>query len=131
VEHAIDLAETWVNHSGMPMPWKPSVLVIPPQLKWIAKEITESELKPYTGNNEVNPLGGEGLSYMVDHYLTDADSWYLMGPKSKHDVNVWIRREPRFMVGDDFDSGDAKCKGSFRMASGHGEPDGIFGSAGA
>lgn len=131
VEHAMDLAETWVNHSGMPMPWKPSLIVVPPALKWIAKEITESELKPYTGNNEINPLGGEGLRYFVDHYLTDSDSWYMCGAKAKMDTNVWMRREPRFSVGDDFDSGDSKAKGTFRMASGHGEPDGWFGSQGA
>lgn len=131
IEQAYDLMETWVNHSGMPMPSKASLLVVPPQLKWIAKEITESELKPYTANNEINPLGGEGLKYMVDHYLTDSDAWFLLGPKAQHDVNVWIRREPKFTVGDDFDTGDAKCRGTFRMASGHGEPDACFGSQGA
>lgn len=131
IEQAIDLFETWVNHSNMPTPMKPNLLIIPPQLKWVAKEITESELKPYTGNNEINPLGGEGLRYMVCHYLTDADSWFLLSPKAQHDLNVWMRREPRFAVGDDFDTGDAKAKGTFRMASGHGEPDGVFGSQGA
>lgn len=131
VEHAMDLAETWVNHSGMPTPWKPSLIIVPPQLKWVAKEIIDSELKPYTGDNEINPLGGEGLRYMVSHYLTDSDSWYMCGSKSQMDTNVWVRREPKFMVGDDFDSGDSKAKGTFRMAAGHGEPDGWFGSAGA
>lgn len=131
LEQAIDIFETWVNHSNMPTPKRPSVLVIPPQLKWIAKEITESELKPYTANNEVNPLGGEGLRYFVDHFLTDSDSWFLLSPKAEMDINIWIRREPKFQMGDDFDTGDAKAKGTFRIATGHGEPDGIFGSQGA
>lgn len=131
LEHALDVFETWVNHSGMPTPKRAAVLVVPPTLKWVAKELTESELKPYTNNNEVNPLGGEGLQYFVDHYLTDPDGWILLAPKAQHDLNVWLRREPKFAVGDDFDTGDTKAKGTFRMASGHGEPDGTFFSAGA
>lgn len=131
IEHLTDLMETWVNHSGMPTPMKPTLLVVGPQLKWIAKEITESELKPYTNDNEVNPLGGEGFRYFVDHYLADPDSWYILSPKAQVDINVWMRREPRFEMGDDFDTGDTKAKGTLRIASGHGEPDGITGSQGA
>jgi hypothetical protein len=131
LEHALDLFDLWVNNSGMPTPRKAAVLVVPPQLKWIAKEITESELKPYTNNNEVNPLGGEGLRYFVDHYLSDADSWYLLAPKAEMDINVWMRMDPQFDMGDDFDTGDSKAKSIFRMAVGHGQPDGTFGSLGA
>jgi hypothetical protein len=131
LEQAQDLFETWINHSEMPDPKRGSLLIIPPQLKWIAKELTESELKPFTGNNEVNPLMGEGFQYMVDHYLSDSDSWYLFAPKSQHSLTAWIRREPRFQTGDDFDSGDTKAKGTFRMATGFFEPDGTFGSQGA
>jgi hypothetical protein len=131
IEQAEDIFETWVSHSNFPMPKHGNLLIVPPSLKWIAKEITESELKPYTGNNEINPLGGEGLRYMVCHYLTDPDAWYLAAPKAETDTNVWMRMEPKFQMGDDFDTGDAKAKGVFRIASGHGEPDGWFGSQGA
>lgn len=131
LEHALDVFETWVNHSGMPSPKRAHLLVVPPSLKWKAKELTESELKPYTNDNEVNPLGGEGLMYFVDHYLADPDGWSLWSPKMEHDANVWLRREPAFAVGDDFDTGDTKAKGVYRLASGHGEPDGTFFSSGA
>ncbi len=130
LEAAIDIFETNVNDSNMPVPIKPAVLLVPPQLKWVAKELTESELKPFTGNNEVNPLGGEGLQYMVVHYFSSAQTWMLLGPKAQHDLNVWIRRQPRIQVGDDFDTGDAKVKGSFRCAAGHGDFRGVFGSLG-
>jgi hypothetical protein len=130
LEQAIDIFETNANESNMPVPLKPALLLIPPQLKWVARELTESELKPYTGNNEVNPLGGEGLQYMVCHYLSATGTWFLIGPKAQHDMNVWIRRQPRYNVGDDFDTGDAKAKGAFRIASGHGDWRGVFGSQG-
>ena len=130
LEAAIDKFETNVNESNMPVPLKPALLLVPPALKWVARELTESELKPYTGNNEVNPLGGEGLQYMLYHYGSSTSNWFLLSPKMQHDMNVWIRRQPRFQVGDDFDTGDAKAKGTFRMAQGHGDWRGIFGSQG-
>lgn len=132
IEQFVDIMEGWVNHSGMPMPCKGrKTLVIPFQLKWLAKELLLSELKPGSANNDVNSLQGEDITYKVVHYLTDIDSWFGLGPKGDHDLNVWVRRPPRFQMGDDFDSGDAKAKGTFRIASGHGEPDYTFGSQGA
>jgi hypothetical protein len=130
VENASDLLELTVDEAGMPDPRHLEVLLIPPQLRWVARELTESELKPYTGNNEVNPLGGEGLHYMVCHYFTSSSAWFASGPKNEHDLNVWIREEPQFDAGDDFDSKDVKVSGMFRMASGHGDWRGTFGSQG-
>lgn len=130
---AIDSLEGTPNESGMPMPIRPSLLLVPYQLKWIAKEILDSELKPYTGDNEVNPLGGEGIKYMCSHYIPVGNgTWFLMAPKAKHDINVWIRKQPTFDVsGEDFDTGDSKMKGVFRIAVGHGDWRGIYGSQGA
>lgn len=131
LELAFDNFALTLNESGMPNPLRAALLVLPPPLKWIAKELTESELRPYTGNNEVNALGGEGLQYMLDHYLSNLDSWYLLSPKAQHDLNCWIRRAPRFQTGDDFDTGDTKVRGTFRIAVGHGEYRGSFASQGA
>jgi hypothetical protein len=130
IEQLRDLLEGNVNESGMPMPLDASILLIPYQLKWLAREITETELKPFSGNNEVNPLGGEGLRYMMVHYLSSPSMWFLISPKSQHDINIWMRSQPSFQMGDDFDTGDAKAKIEFRMASGHGDYRGITGSTG-
>jgi hypothetical protein len=131
VENASDLLELTVDEAGMPDPRHLETLIVPTTLKWVAREITESELKPYTGNNEVNPLGGEGIHYMAVHYLNSPDTWFATGPKSEHDLNVWIREEPMFDAGDDFDSKDVKVSGLFRVATGHGDWRGAFGSQGA
>jgi hypothetical protein len=104
LEQAQDLFELWINHSGMPTPKKGSLLFTGPTLKWIARELTESELKPYTGNNEINPIMGEGFQHMIGHYFSDPDAWYLFSPKSQHSLTVWLRRAPKFQTGDDFDT---------------------------
>jgi hypothetical protein len=130
LEIATDLFETIPNESGMPAPRSPSVLLCGPTLKWTAREITESELKPYSANNEINPIKGE-FSYMVDHFLTDTDSWFLLAEKNRHDLNAWIRMQNDVQFDSDFDTGDLKMKGVFRMAVGHGDWRGSFGSQGA
>ena len=131
LEIAQDLMQTTVSESGTPDPRQGEVLVVPPQLCWTAKELTTSELKPYTANNEINPLYGEGMQMMMVHYLTDNDSWFLFARKDRHDVNTWIRREIDVEFDSDFDTGDLKMKGVFRLATGHGDWRGVFGSLGA
>src|SRR5262245_24016734 len=131
IEDMLIIMSNQVNDSNMPMPMKPSVIVHAPDLRFIAREIADSELMPYTGTNEVNPIKSEGLRYMEVHYLTDADSWYGLSPKATHDLNVWVRRSFSYEEDYDFDTGDYKCKGTFRIASGHGAWQGAFGSQGA
>jgi len=131
LEIAEDLMQTTLSESGTPDPRHGEVLINSPFLYWTAKELTTSVLKPYTANNEVNPVYGEGLQEMMVHYLTDNDSWYLFAQKEKHDVNAWIRQEIDIEFDSDFDSGDLKMKGYFRLAVGHGDWRGTFGSQGA
>lgn len=130
LEDAIDTFEETLNESGLPDPRRARLLVAGPQLKWIARELGESELKPFTGNNEVNVLSGE-FQYFMSHYLTDADSWFLLGPKGQHDLNTWIRLSPQFETGDDFDTKDMKMSSVGRIASGHGDWRSTYGSQGA
>ena len=133
VEVLSDLMELTVDEAGMPDPRRPETIVVPPKLRWVAREITQSELKPYTGNNEVTPLGGSNPSpdYMVVHYLADEDSWFMRGTKADSDVNIWIREDPMYDAGDDFDTKDVKVSGMFRIASGHGDWRNWAGSQGA
>ncbi len=103
-------------------------LIIPPDSKWIAKEILKSEYKPYTSGNEINALKDEELTYFVSHYLSDTDAWFVRA--RTHGLNFFWRRKPRFDNSDDFDSGDAKYKGTHRSIQGFGEWRGWDGSSG-
>jgi|SRR5262245_45844406 len=130
IEDALIIMANNVNDSSMPMPLKPTTIVHSPNLRFIAREIADSELMPYTGTNEVNPLRAEGLKYMEVHYLTDSDSWFLLTAKQFHDLNVWVRRSFSYEDSYDFDTGDFKIRGTFRIAQGHGAWQGTFGSQG-
>lgn len=68
------------NDRGEPMGVIPDTLVVPPDLKWTAKELLQSTYNvDGTANNagKINVLQGE-LILVVSPYLTDADNWYLL-----------------------------------------------------
>ena len=131
LQAAIDLFEGWTDERGISLVCQPKRLIIPYQTKWIAREILNSSAKPYTANNEINPLMDEDLSFMVSHYLTDSDSWFLIADKGVHGLNFFWREKPTFKESDDFDTGDAKFKGYQRFVSGVSDWKGVFGSQGA
>lgn len=130
LELAYDAMSGITSESGTPTPGRARLLIVPYQLRWVAKELTQSELKPYTANNEVNPIAGE-FQFMESYYLTDSDSWFLVGEKGMHGLNVWIRETPTYDTDVDFDTKDTKASGLFRMASWHSDWRGAFGSQGA
>lgn len=133
LQAAFDLFEGWTDERGFPLICKPKKLVIPFQSKWIAREILNSNGKPYTANNEINSLAEEDLDYMVSHYLTDAqnDSWFLFADKSDTSLNFFWREKPGMSSADDFDTGDAKNKCYQRFVAGVSNWTGCFGSQGA
>ena len=130
LELAHDTMQGTVTESGTPDPRVPATLIVPYQSEWIARELLDSTNKPWTNTNDTNVVRNM-VKPIFSHYLTDSDAWYLLADKGRHDVKIWIRESPSFDIGDDFDTSDSKMKSMFRMASGHSDWRGCFGSAGA
>lgn len=127
---ALDHYKELVDERGRPIVLNPSLLIIDTAFEWAAKEIMQSEYKPYTANNEINPLRGDGMpDYMTCRYLTDRDSWFLLS--NKHDLNFWWRVRPETAEADDFLTGDALFKIYARYSKGFTEWRGVYGSTGA
>ena len=124
----IDFHTQNLDERGRPQLIRPKLLIVNPQDIFTARELLQSEFKPGTANNEVNAIREEGLSFMVSHYLTDADSWYLIG--DQHDLNfIWDVR-PRGGMEEDFDSEVIKRKVVEGFICGHGEWRGCWGTSG-
>lgn len=123
--------EKLVNERGLPeFRGKGNLIIVSPEFQWIAKELIGSELKPYTGDNEINVFNDMGMSYMVSHYKSDTDSWFLLTDKSMHDIKFFWREKPSFENDDDFDTKDAKFTGYMRFSLGFTDWRGIDGSSG-
>ncbi|HKR57142.1 MAG TPA: hypothetical protein VJS20_12650 [Gemmatimonadales bacterium] len=123
----IDLEKT-VDDRGRPQYLRPKLVLINPEDRFTAKELLESEYKPGTANNEVNALKDEGLSFMVSHYLTDNDSWFVFA--DQHDCNFIWDQKPRGGMEEDFDNEIIKRKVVEGFAVGHGEARGVWGTSG-
>lgn len=129
LELMLNLMADTTNDRGLLSMMKGSLLIVPTELQWTAKQLLESELEAYSANNQVNPFDGAELRYFVWHYLTDPDAWFIQS--KKHYMKYWWRLRPTFGNGDDFDTGDAKFKSRERMDQGYTDWRGIAGTPGA
>jgi len=125
----IDFQRT-VDDASMPVSFKAKYLIVPPETWPQAREVLGSQFKPYTSDNEINILASEGLTILVNHYMTDTDAWFLVADKSDHDVQFFIREPFTTAASDDFDTGDGKMKGYSRTGRGWGDWRGVWGSQG-
>lgn len=126
---ALDSFKTTVDDRGRPLLITPSLIVVNPADEWVVREVIGSEYKPYSANNEINPLKSDGtVDYLLCRYLTDADSWFLLS--DVHDLQFVWRVKPETSEADDFLSGDALFKVYARYVPGFSEWRGVYGSSG-
>jgi hypothetical protein len=93
--------ENMTDHRGFFQVNPNPVLLVAPQNRFTAYEITKSDQRSDTGNNAINALkyAETGpLNVMVSPYLTDPDAWFLIAPK-KNDL-LWVWREKPYTARD-------------------------------
>jgi len=128
LQNALIDIDNLVDDRGRPIFAKPKLVVVNPEDRFTAKELLQSEYKPGTANNEINALRDEGLSFMVSHYITDSDAWFVV--TDQHDANFIWEERLRAGMQEDFDSDVIKRKVVQGFAVGHGEWRGIWGTSG-
>jgi len=131
LQSALDNFERQKDHRQLPVAISARHLLVPPELKWKARELLQSTKKPETAQNDPNALLEEDLSYFTSHYLTSTSAWFVHANKDEHDLRIYIRRPIRMRSSDDFDSGDMKSKVDFRCSAGFMNFWGFWGSQGA
>lgn len=129
LQAAIEHFASLTDEAGIPALFIPRRVIHNPGDRWLVASVLKSQFLPGGNLNDVNQMSQEGLVGHESHYLTDADSWFLQC--DQHDVNYFDRRPFTFSNFDDFDSGDAKFKGTRRNGSGFGDWRGVYGSSGA
>ena len=130
IQLAINMFERLIDSQGLPISMKPKYLLIPPELKWIAREILGSPNKPYTADNEINSLIKEDLMYFVCHYFTSANAWFLVGEKEAHTLKFMNREDLEEDFSDDFDTRSIKQIATMRFSTGATNWLGTWGSNG-
>ena len=117
---------------GLLIAAKPDKLVIPYQQQFEAKRILGADGRVGTDLNDPNVLKDLGIfsNVVTNHYLTDADAWFIL-TSVKDGVKYFERRGDQFEMDNDFDTENAKFKATARYAFGWSDPRAIYGSQGA
>lgn len=91
------------NQRGIPIQAQADLLVIPPDLEWVAKELLLSKYRPDNANMAMNAAEDEGIKYTVWNYLTSTTAWFLLDSKL-HDLRFYWRRKLTFDQGRDLNT---------------------------
>lgn len=113
----IILFENMVNEAGLRMMLSPRKLWIPPELQFIAGEILQSQFKPFTGNNEINPVQGR-LDPAVLHFLQSNTFWAVSSGDETNNLKFKWRAKPMTDTIDDFETKGVKHSIVFRISTG-------------
>ena len=89
LKKATTLMRKQVDEAGKLIQMKPDTLVVPPDLEWLALELTKSAQKVGTSDNDINSLMGR-FKVVVYDFLTDSDAWFIMD-STRHQLNFFWR----------------------------------------
>ena len=133
LENAVIQIAGWTDERGLLIAAKPRKLIVPPALMFVATRLLETSLRVGTTDNDINALKNNGSipeGYTVNHFLTDANSWYLTT-----DVPNGLKHFERMALTNsmdgDFDTGNVRYKARERYSFGWSDPLGVFGSPGS
>jgi hypothetical protein len=97
-----------------------------------AKRILGTVGRYGTPNNDLNAIKDMGMipKVVVNHYLTDADAWFIR-TNVNDGLKLFERRADEFGMDNEWETENAKFKASARYSVGWTDPRAIYGSAGA
>ena len=128
----IDIA-AFEDERGLKINAQARKLLIPSALQFVADRLLESPGRVGTADNDINAVRNMGMvpeGYVVNHFLTDTDAFFL-----KTDVPNGLKHFTRTPVSTnmegDFETGNVRYKARERYSFGFSDWRGIFGSPGA
>jgi hypothetical protein len=132
VENAmIDIAK-FTDERGLKTANKAIKLIIPVNSQFIAERLMASNLRVATADNDINALRSSGMlpqGYVVNHYLTDTDAWFV-----KTDAPNGMKHFQRAAISSgmegDFNTGNVRYKARERYSFGWSDWRAMYGSSG-
>jgi hypothetical protein len=125
-----DIANTR-DDAGKLIHWRPKILLVPYNAKWLAMELIGSELRADVADNAINAFKDDGLTVVATPYLTDFNAFFLLAEPSKHNVRTYWREKPNVLHDWDFETSSMKVKTRARWKRGWSDPRGVYGTSGS
>lgn len=123
----------FVDERGIPMMVQARKLVVAKENTFEADRLLFTDHRVGTSDNDINSIKHRGVipeGFVVNHYLTDPDAWFIL-TDCPDGLKHFVRRPVRTMTEGEFNTGNILYKASERYAFGWTDPRGAFGSAGA
>lgn len=120
------------NDRGLKVAIMPKTLIVHPNEAFNAERILRSALQNDTANNAINAVKSMGVlpgGYKVNHYLSDADAWFVR-TNAPDGLKFFMRRAPQFEMDNDSDTQNAKFMATVRFDSGWTDWRGVWGTPG-
>ena len=133
LENAVIQIAAWTDERGLLIAAKPTKLIVPPSLQFVATRLLETELRVGTADNDINAIKNNGSipgGYTVNNYLTDTNAWFLC-TDVPNGMKHFVRTPMSTGMDGDFDTGNVRYKARERYSFGYSDPLGMFGSSGA
>ena len=127
----IDIA-AMTDERGLKIAARGMKLVIPPALQFTAERLMKSEGRVGTADNDINAVRNMGMipqGYVVNHYLTDTDAFFIK-TDVPNGLKHFVRAPIKTTMEGDFDTGNVRYKARERYVFGFSDPRGVFGSPG-
>ena len=128
----IDIA-AFVDERGLKIAARGMKLIIPSELQFTAERLMKSAGKVGSANNDINAVVSMGMvpqGYVVNHYLTDTDAFFIK-TDVPNGLKHFVRSPINTKMEGDFDTGNVRYKARERYSFGFSDPRGIFGTPGA
>jgi len=128
----IDIA-AMTDERGLKIAAKGVKMIIPSALQFTAERLMKSQGRAGTADNDINAVGSMGMipqGYVVNHYLTDTDAFFIK-TDVPNGLKMFVRAPIKTAMEGDFETGNVRYKARERYSFGFSDPRGIFGSPGA
>ena len=133
LEDALINISTFTDDRGLNIALRGMKLIVPPQLQFVADRLLQTPGRVGTSDNDINSIRNQGMipdGYVVNHYLTDTDAFFLK--TDCPDGFKYFERSPMTTsLEGDFDTGNMRYKARERYSFGYSNFRAVFGSQGA
>ena len=121
------------DERGLKIAAKGVKMIIPSALQFTAERLMKSTGRTGTADNDINAVANMGMipqGYVVNHYLTDTDAFFIK-TDVPNGLKMFVRAPVKTSMEGDFETGNVRYKARERYPFGFSDPRGIFGSPGA
>ena len=127
----IDIA-AMTDERGLRIAAKGVKMIIPSANQFNAERLMKSQGRTQTADNDINAINSMGMipqGYRVNHFLTDADSWYII-TDVPNGMKHFERTPLTTSMEGDFNTGNVRYKARERYVYGCSDFRGIYGVEG-